>query len=297
MGDVRHRAAPGGHGLLGYEVLVPGEDRLVNELSWEDGPGPARWQPQPTVFEARRARRGGGDPRRAGLLRRVRPDRRGVRGGRFRAADTLDGAGGRVRRGRPRRPRASLVYLYWGELDKVGHVHGCQSWEWGDELEAIDAELAPPVRVGALRHRGLRHRRPRHGRRPARPADRPRPRRRAGCRRPPRRRGGPGACSSTARRAPPPTSQQAWTERVGERAWIAQPRRGRRARAGSARSSPVDRRASATWSWPCATTSPSSTRAGASAAARARRAARFADRGGVGHPLFHVAGAGQRLGW
>jgi hypothetical protein len=28
----------------------------------------------------------------------------------------------------------------------VGHVHGCQSWEWGDELEAIDAELARLVR-------------------------------------------------------------------------------------------------------------------------------------------------------
>jgi len=25
-------------------------------------------------------------------------------------------------------------------------VHGCQSWEWGDELEAIDAELARLVR-------------------------------------------------------------------------------------------------------------------------------------------------------
>jgi hypothetical protein len=34
------------------------------------------------------------------------------------------------------------VYLYWGELDKVGHVHGCQSWEWGDELELIDRSLA-----------------------------------------------------------------------------------------------------------------------------------------------------------
>ena len=38
-------------------------------------------------------------------------------------------------------PRA-LVHLYWGELDKVGHVHGCDSWQWGDELEAIDRELA-----------------------------------------------------------------------------------------------------------------------------------------------------------
>ena len=37
-------------------------------------------------------------------------------------------------------PRA-LVYLYWGEVDKVGHVHGCQSWQWGDEVESVDAAL------------------------------------------------------------------------------------------------------------------------------------------------------------
>jgi arylsulfatase A-like enzyme len=36
----------------------------------------------------------------------------------------------------------SLVYLYWGELDKIGHVHGCESWQWGDELESIDRSLA-----------------------------------------------------------------------------------------------------------------------------------------------------------
>jgi hypothetical protein len=34
-----------------------------------------------------------------------------------------------------------LVYLYWGDLDKVGHVHGSDSWEWGNELETIDREL------------------------------------------------------------------------------------------------------------------------------------------------------------
>ena len=38
--------------------------------------------------------------------------------------------------------RQVLVYLYWGEVDKVGHVHGCDSWQWGQELEQVDAELA-----------------------------------------------------------------------------------------------------------------------------------------------------------
>lgn len=145
MGTFGTGLPPGSHGLLGYEVLVPGEDRLVNELSWEDGPDPLTWQPQRTVFEVAE-----GD---GVTVTRVGPsffDGSGltmaaVRGGRFRAAESLaarvDASVAAVRA-----DKRSLVYLYWGDLDKVGHVHGCQSWEWGDELEGIDAELARLVR-------------------------------------------------------------------------------------------------------------------------------------------------------
>jgi hypothetical protein len=140
MGTFGTGLTPGEHGLVGYEVLVPGEDRLVNELSWEDGPDPVRWQPHPTVFEGLVA---------AGVgVTRVGPgffDGSGLttaalRGGRFVAADGLaarvDATLAALRHG----PR-ELVYLYWGDLDKVGHVEGCASWQWGEELTAIDGEL------------------------------------------------------------------------------------------------------------------------------------------------------------
>lgn len=145
MGTFGTGLPPGAHGLLGYEVLVPGEDRLVNELSWEDGPDPLVWQPEATVFEIAEA---------AGVeVTRVGPaffegsglTRAAVRGGRFRAANTLVERVDATLVALRATPR-SLVYLYWGDLDKVGHVHGCNSWEWGDELEAIDAELARLVR-------------------------------------------------------------------------------------------------------------------------------------------------------
>jgi hypothetical protein len=35
----------------------------------------------------------------------------------------------------------TLVYVYWGEVDKVGHVAGCGSYEWCDELSAVDLAL------------------------------------------------------------------------------------------------------------------------------------------------------------
>lgn len=145
MGTFGTGLPPGAHGLLGYEVLVPGEDRLVNELSWEDGPDPLRWQPQPTVFEV--AERDGVAVTRVGpaFFDGSGLTRAALRGGRFAAADDLS-ARVDASLAAVRADRRALVYLYWGDLDKVGHVHGCQSWEWGDELEAIDAELARLVR-------------------------------------------------------------------------------------------------------------------------------------------------------
>jgi Type I phosphodiesterase / nucleotide pyrophosphatase len=140
MGSFGTGLPPGAHGLVGYEVLVPGEDRLLNELSWENGPDPRRWQPRQTVFERVAAddvavtRIGPGFFDGSGLTNAA------LRGGSFTAAASLDArvdaAISAVRRG-----DRSLVYLYWGELDKVGHVHGCQSWEWGDELELIDRAM------------------------------------------------------------------------------------------------------------------------------------------------------------
>lgn len=141
MGSFGTGLAAGAHGLLGYEVLVPGADRLLNELSWDDGPDPRAWQPHETVFEA---------VARAGVeVVRVGPayfDGSGltnaaIRGGRFVAAGTLADRVEATLAAVRSAPR-SLVYLYWGELDKVGHVHGCDSWQWGDELESLDRELA-----------------------------------------------------------------------------------------------------------------------------------------------------------
>jgi hypothetical protein len=141
MGTFGTGLAAGVHGLLGYEVLVPDADRLLNELSWEDGPDPRTWQPHQTVFEA---------VARAGIdVARVGPaffDGSGLttaalRGGRFLAAESLPARVDATLAAVRASPRA-LVHLYWGELDKVGHVFGCDSWQFGDELETVDAELA-----------------------------------------------------------------------------------------------------------------------------------------------------------
>lgn len=144
MGSFGTGLPPGAHGLVGYEVLVPGgtpeTDRILNELSWDDGPDPFTWQPEPTVFEAAEAegvavtRVGPGFFDGSGLTNAA------LRGGRFRAAYQLatrvDEALAAVRA-----TARALVYLYWGDVDKIGHIHGPSSPQWGEEVERVDAEL------------------------------------------------------------------------------------------------------------------------------------------------------------
>ena len=139
MGSFGTGLPPGAHGLVGYEVLDPQTGRILNELSWEDGPVPEHWQPHRTVFERATAaglataRIGPGFFDGSGLTRAA------LRGGSFVGAQTLaervDVALQCVRE-----PR-SLTYLYWGDVDKIGHIHGCESWQWGEELANTDAEL------------------------------------------------------------------------------------------------------------------------------------------------------------
>jgi hypothetical protein len=137
MGSFGTGLPPGAHGLVGYEVLDPARDVLLNELSWEPYVDPHAWQPNPTVFERLDA---GGVP-----VTRVGPSffegsgltESALRGGAFVAAESFDDRIDAAIRAIEASPRG-LVYVYWGDIDKVGHVYGCQSWEWGEELARVD---------------------------------------------------------------------------------------------------------------------------------------------------------------
>src|SRR5216683_1959294 len=42
---------PGMHGMLGYQVAVPGEGRLLNGLRWDKRIDPLAWQPRSTIYQ------------------------------------------------------------------------------------------------------------------------------------------------------------------------------------------------------------------------------------------------------
>jgi hypothetical protein len=149
MGSLGTGLPSGGHGIVGYEIAVPGRDLILNTLTWDDQVDPLVWQPVPTWFERAAA---------AGVaVTRVGPaffDGSGLttaalRGGRFAPAESM---GERVatslaamRAGGP-----ALVYCYYGDLDATGHRDGCESEAWELQLEHVDrmaeqlADRLPP---------------------------------------------------------------------------------------------------------------------------------------------------------
>jgi hypothetical protein len=135
---------PGSHGLVGLDVLDPARDVLFNELAWDPQVDPRRWQPLPTVFEELAG--AGHDVVRVGpaYFDGSGLTEAALRGGRFVAAasleDRVEATLAAVRRA-PRTGPGVVVYLYWGELDKTGHVHGSGSFEWGEELAAVDGAV------------------------------------------------------------------------------------------------------------------------------------------------------------
>jgi hypothetical protein len=140
---------PGRHGLLGYQVAIPGTGRLLNALRWDDAVDPVRWQPGSTIFEraasagVRALRVAPGGLRKSGLSAAA------MRGAEYAAADTN---GALISRAVSELTKAApaVASVYYGDLDSTGHVLGCGSDAWQYELAHVD-KLAEQL-AGALPH-------------------------------------------------------------------------------------------------------------------------------------------------
>ncbi len=132
---------PGAHGVVGYRLLDPAKDAVFNQLTWDLDVDPVAWVPDATLFERLEAAEVDvvslGEAKFAGRGL----NRASLRGGRFRASKTLEERSAQAL-AEVRAPGTRLVYLYWGNLDKTGHVHGSDSAAWTEELERIDLVLS-----------------------------------------------------------------------------------------------------------------------------------------------------------
>lgn len=133
---------PGAHGLVGASFWLPELDGMLSPLGWRDRPSPAMVQQEPTVFETAaelgvavsavgpRAFAGSGLTAAA------------LRGPRYLGADSP----GEIVVAVPAAVAASappgLVYGYFADVDKAGHIHGAASEQWQLDLQWTDRAIA-----------------------------------------------------------------------------------------------------------------------------------------------------------
>jgi len=144
LGAMGTGESPGQTALAGYALRDPYTKARTSLIKWETSTPPETWQPLPSYFE-RLAAAGAevdqiGEARFAGSAM----TRSSLRGGRFHG----------VHQRQQRVPQAvklarsgsRLIYLYWGEIDSVGHRYGWTGDHWARALEALDAAVSKLLR-------------------------------------------------------------------------------------------------------------------------------------------------------
>ena len=137
LGSICTGRPPGQHGILGYQVRIPGENRLLNGLRWDSRVDPYQWQPLPTIYE--RATQAGiaavhvaqGSFRGTGLTVAT------MRGADFWPADSMGALAAQAAAAITVHGRA-YVSVYHGDLDATGHVFGVGSDAWYNHLAHVD---------------------------------------------------------------------------------------------------------------------------------------------------------------
>src|SRR5216683_8309143 len=87
---------PGVHGMLGYQVAVPGEGRLLNGLRWDSKVDPVAWQPRSTIYQRAVAAGLAASHVAAAKFRDSGLTRAVMRGADYRAADSLGALAGQA---------------------------------------------------------------------------------------------------------------------------------------------------------------------------------------------------------
>ena len=141
---------PGQHGMLGYQVAIPGQPRLLNGLRWDSSVDPLAWQPGETVYQ--RAVEAGVSAFRvaAPALEKTGLSAAVMRGNSYRPAESLGALAAEAAAALRAADRA-LVTVYHGQLDSTGHVFGCGSDAWRYHLGHVDKlaeQLASAIPAG-----------------------------------------------------------------------------------------------------------------------------------------------------
>jgi hypothetical protein len=137
---------PATHGMLGYQVAIPGTGKLLNGLHWPKDVDPVAWQPQPTIYELAAAAGVSAVHVAPKAFRDSGLTRATLRGADYRAASSLGALAALTVDALGESDRA-LVSAYYGQLDGCGHQYGVASPAWVNELAHVD-KLAEQIAAG-----------------------------------------------------------------------------------------------------------------------------------------------------
>ncbi len=143
---------PGGHGMLGYQVAVPGQDRLLNGLRWDEQVDPVNWQPAPTIYQRAAAADIAAFRVAARGLEKTGFSLASMRGAIYRPANSMGALVAQASWALADSGRA-LVTVYHADLDGTGHVFGSQSEAWSYQLAHVDKlaeQLASSLPAGTV---------------------------------------------------------------------------------------------------------------------------------------------------
>jgi hypothetical protein len=137
LGSIGTGRPPGQHGILGYQVAVPGTGKLLNALTWNAAVDPVTWQPGSTIFE--RAASAGVRALRVapGKLAGTGLSIASMRGAEYLPADTMGALVSRAAAALAADAPA-FALVYYGDLDATGHALGCGSDAWLYQLAHVD---------------------------------------------------------------------------------------------------------------------------------------------------------------
>jgi hypothetical protein len=147
LGSLGTGLSPGLHGLVGASFWVPEEEQMLAPLKWGSTPHPLSIAPDKTLFEM--AKEAGVDVatiapakhQQSGLTRSV------LRGPSYHGANSpteiLDVFAQRSESIQATQP--ALTYIYWPDLDRLGHVYGVGSPQWVEGLGAVNVLVAALV--------------------------------------------------------------------------------------------------------------------------------------------------------
>ena len=147
---------PGEHGMLGYQVVRPGEGKLLNLLRWDPDVDPVVWQPVPTIFQRAAAAKVHASYVAASAFRGSGLTTAFARGVDYRGANSLGELAARTQEAlRSGAGDRSLAVVYHGHLDATGHAFGIASDAWRYQLAHVDKlaeQLATGLPEGSVLH-------------------------------------------------------------------------------------------------------------------------------------------------